>query len=138
MIFESGDPLYVHVGQCPHCRPSCHLQHCCHQRRHRPPSAATAIPPARDPRLSIKVNRYMARSQPIYSEKKKKRLIVLSNRSIARRSAIAFPTSRMTHPAMYFNCGMSRWLRATQKSPARCPILAYVLKRISNTKNKLR
>ena len=138
MIFESGDPLYVHVGQCPRCRPSRHLQHCCHQRRCRPPSAATAIPPARDPRLSVKVNRYMARSQPIYSEKKKKRLIVLSNRSIARRSAIAFPTSRMTHPAMYFNCGMSRWLRETQKSPARCPILAYVLKRISNTKNKLR
>jgi hypothetical protein len=74
------------------------------------------------------------RSANMSREKKERGLTTLSSSSCARRIAMDFPTSTTNRPATYFNCMMSRRLRATQKLLARCPNPAYVLERISNTK----
>jgi hypothetical protein len=82
----------------------------------------------------------MARSQPIFLERKEKerRLAALSSKPTARQRAMALAARRMKRPATYFNHGTLRPSRATRKSLARCLNPAYVLGRISNVKNKIK
>jgi hypothetical protein len=91
------------------------------------PHAQFAIPCQSEPLHDMQ-------SAKMSREKEKERgLTALSNSSLARRSAMHFPTRTTKRPATCFNSVMSRRLRATQKSLARCSNSAYVLERITES-----